>query len=208
MLPLALRSSALGARSCLRIQTGGATTLLHVTLDWQSRVGPFRILGRKRQARIACESEWRLSRIFDACFCAAILAAHRTMIAASIALLAFLPAYPRNRIILALWIACLILAAAHYIWAAFFAPPLLWEMRWKIPAWHGPIFIISYVAIPFSTSFVLWRIRRNSSGLSATATTIIMVMICLALWFAVTTLNRTCVFSDVFHGGDARVWCP
>ena len=130
------------------------------------------------------------------------------MVAAPIALLALLPAYPRSRTILTLWIAGLILAAAHSIWEAFFAPPLVWERLWKVPSWHRPIYIISYVAIPFLASFALWRIRRNSSALSATATTFMMVLVCLASWFAVTTFNRTCVFFDVFHDGDGRGWCP
>lgn len=123
-------------------------------------------------------------------------------------LLALLPAYPRSKIILLLWTAGLILAVVISIWAAFFSSPLLWEVLWEIPAWHRPIFLICYVAIPFLTSFLLWQARKNPSRLSATTTTIIMVMVCVVSWFAVTTFNRTCVFYDVFHDGDARGWCP
>lgn len=128
-----------------------------------------------------------------------------------VATLALLPAYPHSRAAKALWAFGLVLAVGLYAWNVFLKPPAheFWSVSiWKVPAWHPWILGLVAIAVPFSTSFILWRLRlRSIPGLTATVTTVVLVATCLFAVIALRVFNETCTYFD-YHNDLGQAWCP
>lgn len=128
------------------------------------------------------------------------------LIAGFVAVLALWPAYPASRTIRRIWIAALVLWAGTYFWVALGPPDRL--DFWIEPDWYVPARGLALVVIPFSTSYALWKVRANhGETISATATSIAVIAVCVIAWFALSAFDKSCVHYDYFHD-DGKAWCP
>ena len=123
-----------------------------------------------------------------------------------VAMLALLPAYPHSRGTRALWAVGLIVAVGVFAWNVFLKPPE--HEFWIVPTWHPWILGVVHILVPFSTSFVLWRLRlRAFPKPSTTVTTVVLIGTWLLAVIALRMFNETCTYFD-YHNDLGQAWCP
>ena len=128
-------------------------------------------------------------------------------LAAPIAVLAMLPAYPKNNAIKSTWLLLFVLAFSEFAWSTWLTPANS-LIFWHPPTWYPLFEGMLKVVLPFAASFVLWRIRlRSPSTIGPRTAFIAVTVICLLALAALIFFNETCVYYD-YHHDQGTAWCP
>lgn len=122
-----------------------------------------------------------------------------------IIILALFPVFPKSRSVKLLWIILLCFAIGLFIWAQVFAASDSWV---ETPALYPAVIVVLFIVVPFSASYILQRMRLMKPHiLSSDAAVIVLIAVCAASFFAIKTLNSTCVFFD-YNNDTGQAWCP
>ncbi len=136
-----------------------------------------------------------------------IIAISLILIIAPITILSLFPIFPRNKIIICLWTSLLAFALGVYIWHYFLAQPNILNI-WKTPKWYPIIPGFFFIFVPFTSSALLWKIRKNTpQKISKTLSSITLITIILLSFFCSKTFNKTCIYFD-YHNDSGQAWCP